>query len=1006
MIRTATCTAILCLAFSCAEVKKAHQLRPLPSAIPHLNIVSDTTAAALKISMLDIKTVVAANIATTTFEIKFYNPNDKILEGEFEFPLADGQNITRYALDIDGSLREAVVVEKAKARIAFEATVRQKIDPGLVEKTKGNNFRTRIYPIPAKGYRRVLIAVEQTLEQESGDLLYQLPLYAKDPIDSFSINLSVIKSNSEPQLDENGIPGLRFNKQKQAYTAEHSQTGFIADKTVAFVLPGSEKKSDIVLTESHDGQTYFYVNSRVEPQHKNKRKPSTIGVLWDVSGSGAKRNLQKEMDLLIQYLARVGSATVSLVPFNISTQTKEDFGTGNTGKLIERIKALDYDGGTQLGAIDLGKYVFDEILLFSDGLSTFGKQDMIFSKSPVMAITSSPSANYSYLKYIAEQTHGKFIDIGKLELPSALNELDGQSLQVINVSYNKSEIEELVTQTTPILNSGFSFSGKLKAASAAIKMEIGHGNEVSITKEFTITKNEESDYDQVKRIWATMRIARLDMEYEKNKEDITRLGKQFSIVTQNTSLIVLDRVEDYVQHEIVPPKELQKQYYALLKDKHDSETEKKENALHVAVAAMNELKSWWNTKYAVKIQKPAAINDEIIDSSSVTIMADGTVQEPAAQMGVDSLTVTAGLGAYSRSYNFTAPLSISDSFSGSAAGFYATSNAMHFTVTERDGDMIADRFDNKRKEEEGTLESTIELKKWHSGAAYLKLLEDASAGERKSKYLTLKKQYNTQPSFFVDAARFFLEKNEKQFGLQVLSNVSEMKLEETELLRIVANQLLEIGEMDLALISFREILKMREEDPQSYRDLALAYNEAKEYDKAVELLYKLVLGEWDSRFGDVKAIALNEMNAIISAHSGTVNNSNIDKRLIYAMPVDVRIVIGWNTDNSDIDLWVTDPRKEKCFYSHNATEIGGRISRDVTQGYGPEEFLLKKAWKGNYSVDVNLFGDHRQNLGGPIAIKADLYTDYGRPTQKRKTINLRVTTDKEVINLGSLKFGS
>jgi uncharacterized protein YfaP (DUF2135 family) len=114
----------------------------------------------------------------------------------------------------------------------------------------------------------------------------------------------------------------------------------------------------------------------------------------------------------------------------------------------------------------------------------------------------------------------------------------------------------------------------------------------------------------------------------------------------------------------------------------------------------------------------------------------------------------------------------------------------------------------------------------------------------------------------------------------------------------------------------------------------------------------------------------------------------------------------WNADNSDIDLWVTDPNKEKCFYEHTETAIGGKISRDVTQGYGPEEFLLKKALNGNYIVDVNLFGDQRQTLGGPIAIKADLFTDFGKPTQKRKTINLRVTTNKEVINLGSLKFGS
>ena len=60
-----------------------------------------------------------------------------------------------------------------------------------------------------------------------------------------------------------------------------------------------------------------------------------------------------------------------------------------------------------------------------------------------------------------------------------------------------------------------------------------------------------------------MKIAELDLRFEKNKEAITRLGKEFSIVTQNTSLIILDRLEDYVEHEITTPAELQKEYFML-----------------------------------------------------------------------------------------------------------------------------------------------------------------------------------------------------------------------------------------------------------------------------------------------------------------------------------------------------------------------------------------------------------------------------------------------------------
>jgi hypothetical protein len=624
---------VLYLVFSCAEVKKFHQHKQLPSAMPVLHITNDTTAAALKISSLSVDVVVAANIATTTFDISFYNPNNKILEGEFEFPLLDGQHITRYALDINGALREGVVVEKAKARIAFENTVRRGIDPGLVEKTKGNNFRTRIYPIPAKGYKRVVIAVEQTLEQENKDLLYQLPLYAKDPIDTFSLKATVIKSAIKPQLEENSLANFQFNQWKDAYIAEHHQRHFKADQTIAFLVPGSGGNEETILTENHGGQTYFYVNSRIAPQHKAKAKPATIGLLWDVSASGDKRALAKEQELLQQYLGRLGDVSVSLLPFNIYMQAKEDFiiSNGNAGQLINRLKNLTYDGGTQFGAIDLAKYSFDEILLFSDGLSTFGKQDLLLPGTPVTAVTTSPSADHSYLKFIAQQTHGVFIDLGTQEITAALEELNGQALQVINTIYNPAEIEDLVMQTGPVLNTGLSFAGKLKTASAVVKTELGFGNEVVLTKTFTISGNNESDYDQVKRIWATMSISRLDLEYEKNKEAITQLGKTFSIVTQNTSLLVLDRVEDYVQYEITPPAELQKEYFAGLKEKQKNKQDEKETAFTEALDVMTGLKEWWNTDFS----KRRAISDPAVILPDTSV-APGNV-EP--QIGLDSATM-------------------------------------------------------------------------------------------------------------------------------------------------------------------------------------------------------------------------------------------------------------------------------------------------------------------------------------------------------------------------------
>lgn len=1002
-------TALLVF-FSCAQVRQtAH--RQMPNAMPILRITNDSTAKDIRVSSLQVDIKVAANIATTTFDVVFFNPNERVLEGEFEFPLADGQNIVRYALDMDGKLREGVVVEKTKARVAFENTIRRKVDPGLVEKTKGNNFRTRIYPLPAKGTRHIVIAIEQVLDADNGNYFYQLPLNSNTPVEKFSAAATVIKGAERPVPDEKNTTGFGFDKTGNDWVAKSGKTNTVLNENIAFNVPLPEDGS-IVLTENYNGQTYFYANSPVDAEYKKRNSPASVGILWDISASGEKRDIKKEKQLLEKYLTAVGSSKLSLITFNVFANTKEDF-TGAEA-LLKRIDELRYDGGTQFGAVDLSQYSFDEILLFSDGLATFGKKEINFSSAPVIAVNSSSSADFSHLKFIARQSHGKFIDLSKLDEVTALKEMTSETLQVVRADFDPAEIEDLVLPVSPVQSSGISVAGQLKAASATVKLSLGYGTEVTESKTITIIKSDSSDYDAVKRIWATMKIAELDLQFERNKEAITKLGKEFSVVTQNTSLIVLDRVEDYVEHEITPPAELQKEYFALLKTKKAEEGNQKQMAMDDALAAMTELKEWYTRKNQ-PVQKPAPPEDVITStvpftnaSDSTAVLANSlpnpsdsgragvqagqftapTIQHDANAVYLattDSLSVTAGVGAYSTTAS--------------------TANGSTFYWGTSDADGVADQLDAEEKSNKAE-EVKIEIKEWMPDELYLNDLKNTPNAQLKEKYFELKKKFAEEPSFFIDVARFFISKKEKQFGLQVLSNVAEMKLENAELIRNLANQLLEAGETELALETFKDAMKMREEDPQSYRDLALAYNEAGEYDKAVELLYKVITGYWDARFGEIKAIAINEMNAIISAHKGAVNTAGIDSRLIYAMPVDVRIVIGWSSDNTDIDLWVTDPNTEKCDYSHNATVIGGKLSHDVTQGFGPEEFCLRKAINGKYKIEVNLFGSTQQTISGPMAIKADLYTNYGRSNQKKETINFRVKENKEVVELGSLKFGS
>ena len=70
-------------------------------------------------------TKIVGSFSVTTMNLIVSNESSRILEGELEFPLDEGESVIGYAIDVNGKLRQGVVVEKDKGRQVFEAVVRQ-----------------------------------------------------------------------------------------------------------------------------------------------------------------------------------------------------------------------------------------------------------------------------------------------------------------------------------------------------------------------------------------------------------------------------------------------------------------------------------------------------------------------------------------------------------------------------------------------------------------------------------------------------------------------------------------------------------------------------------------------------------------------------------------------------------------------------------------------------------------------------------------------------------------
>ena len=146
---------------------------------PALMVKTNGVSTPLGLAALRTEVRIFGSVAETTTTMTFTNPTARVLEGDLYFPLPEGATISGYALDINGVMIDGVAVEKHEARQVYEAVVRQGIDPGLVQWTAGNNFQTRVFPIPPSGTRTVRVQYVTELTGGREAPAYHLPLKFK-----------------------------------------------------------------------------------------------------------------------------------------------------------------------------------------------------------------------------------------------------------------------------------------------------------------------------------------------------------------------------------------------------------------------------------------------------------------------------------------------------------------------------------------------------------------------------------------------------------------------------------------------------------------------------------------------------------------------------------------------------------------------------------------------------------------------------------------------------------
>jgi Ca-activated chloride channel family protein len=998
-------------------VAGAPQARPLPAPPdaarvtvrpPVLLVRPDDAAPStpLVLEQARYEVTVTGLGARTRATLVFRNDLGRVLDGELVFPLPEGALVSGFALDVNGRMTDGVVVEAQEARIAFETEVRRGIDPGLVEWVRGNSFRTRVFPIPARGRRTIALEylTDLVISTTGGrrDAIYELPLRFPVPLDELALKIEIVRGESAP-IVRSGLANLTFSRWEDRYVAETTRRKVQPGDDLRVALPDVPREATRVET-ADTGEVFFVVDDFPTAAVPNQPASTArrIGIAWDASLSRGEADRERDLRILAAHLAKLGSVEVEVIVFRNVADVPRGFTitNGQADTLIAYLREQPCDGATNLAAVRFRSNV-SYSLLFSDGLSTLGGGTNGRPIRPMFVVSGDPRADHARLHNLAQLTGGAYFNLQRTTDADVLAQLGQPVLSLVSVDADPNAVADLEPWGVQAVVGGrVRITGRLLVPDARLTLRYGLPGQPPVeTRTIALQRPPASKpTGLVERLWAQQRLSRLGVDPESNHDYLVRLGQRFSIVTPGTSLLVLETLEQYLTHDVTPPvtsPELRTAFLERRNRENVAKTASRRDKTARVVTMWDNRVAWWSREFAYapgfRFEEPKPADRD----RARTAPSGGRVGGVAAPAPMAAPPPPQPPGAPRQ-----APRESDERVVVTAPSpMVETSSASFARAAEpaQQADAAAPR---------------IAIKAWNPDTPYLRSLR-AAKGDAYRRYLAERDTYGSSPAFYLDCASFLIEQGQRSLGLRVLSSVAELKLEDARLLRVLAHRMEQADELDSAIELFDRVLRLRPEEPQSYRDLALALDRragrggagsSDDYTRALALFSEIVSREWDARFPEIEAIALIEANRIQSVleRNGSKRPWPLDQRLRRLLDFDVRIVLTWDTDQTDMDLWVVEPSGEKCFYEHTQTTIGGSISKDFTGGYGPEEYTVRRAIGGEYQIKANFYGSSAQQVTGPTTVQATVVTDYGRPTEQRRALTIRLTTARDVVDIGAV----
>lgn len=345
---------------------------------------SDGTGLALV--ALAANGVLEPPLAFTELHLTFDNPRDETIEGRFRIALPPGAALSRFAMKIGEGWQEGEVVERQRARQAYEDFLHLRQDPALLEQEAGNEFSARVFPIPARGRKELIVSYSHALAR--ADEPYVLPLRGLAKVGRLDVRVLL---GDRPAAKESEDLEVEVSDRRMV---ELHKKDWTPDRDFEV----RQDRVDLVTNRAglrHDNLVVVRVAPTVETA------PQEISGLYVLVDSSASRALgyADQVSRLAELAAGLSGGAGGSAPFGVAAFDQEvvsifegtagGFGAAEAQRLGDRrpLGASNLNGALAWLGERLNKNgKYPRVLLITDGVATAGDTETRALKAAVRAL--------------------------------------------------------------------------------------------------------------------------------------------------------------------------------------------------------------------------------------------------------------------------------------------------------------------------------------------------------------------------------------------------------------------------------------------------------------------------------------------------------------------------------------------------------------------------------------------------------------------------------------------